>query len=246
MLSWEERFAFLGYSKNEAQVFLCLLEGGPSTCGPICQRTGLYRVMVYQVLEKLSRRGLVSYFLRNNRRVFQAENPDKILSELTERQFQASGLVSDLKLLSPRPSASDGVCLYEGIYGIKSAQENYLASMEQKKGEYLMFGASFALHERMDAFFNYFHERRSRLSIPARLLFNENGRPFGRLKKKYAPVQVRYLPQNVITPSWTSIYDDKMLIGVFKEKPVALFIQDPVLVDSYRNYFELLWKQGRP
>ncbi len=246
MVNWEERLGRLDFSPNEAKVYLALLELGPSSCGPICQKTGLYRVMAYNVLENLLAKGLISYFTKNNRRTFHVESPEKILDAIKEQEFEAGLLVADLKKIRPSEKKDEGVRLYEGLYGVRAAQENYFEIMEKGRGEYLMFGASLQLHEKLDTFFNYFHQRRSSLKIRARLLFNENNRAYGNLKKKFGPVEVRYMPENVITPSWTSVYGDTVLIGIFGDKPLALSVNNQKLAESFRNYFELMWRLGKP
>ena len=109
-----------------------------------------------------------------------------------------------------------------------------------------MVGASRELHKKLDAFFNYFHERRSKTGIPAKLLFNENNRRFGNLKKLYKPVQIRFMPEKVITPCWISTYKDMVLIGVAEDAPMAFFIKNKAVAESYRQYFYFMWEQSKP
>ena len=242
----EERLGELGFSANEAKAYLALLEIGPSPVGQLMRATGLYRVMAYDVLEKLSRKGLASYFVKNGRRQYLAESPDKILEAARAREAEAKSLAEELRGLKPKEAGEKQALLYERLAGIRSAQENYFGIMGKgAKDEYLMLGASLALHEKLDAFFNYFHERRARMGVRARLLFNEDNRKYGKMKEKYKPVEVRYMPKNVITPSWISMYGDMMLIGVSGDEPMAFFIRNRPVVESYRNYFELLWKLAK-
>ncbi len=243
----EERLEEIGFSSNEAKIYLALLESGPAPVGVVLRATGLYRVIAYDVLQKLIAKGFASYFLKNGRRQFRAENPEKIWEAARAREAEAKSLAGDLGAIRPAPPAERQALVYEKISGIKSAQENYFRIMRKgSKDEYLMFGASLQLHERLDSFFNYFHEERGKLGIKARLLFNEANRPYGELKKKYKPVEVRYMPESVITPSWISLYGEMMLIGVIDDEPFAFFIRNKKVVESYRKYFELLWKLGKP
>ena len=244
---FEKRLELVGFTPREAEVYVALLEHGPCQVGVIMRATHLYRVIIYEVLRKLVQKGFVSYFLKNGRRQFRAEDPAKIGEAAKAMEAEAKALVSDLQAVKPAPFPDKQALVYEKISGIKAAQENYLRMMEKGgKDEYLMFGASLQLHEKLDNFFNYFHESRSRLGVRARLLFNEDNRAYGDLKKRYVPVAVRYMPKNVITPSWISIYRDMMLIGVIDEEPFAFFIKNKGVVDSYRKYFEMLWKLGTP
>ena len=236
----------LGLSKNEAKVYISLLELGPSTTGPIIKKSGLYRVIVYDTLHKLMKSGLVNYSLKRNRKQFEAENPKRILELIKNKEIIAKKLVENLQKIKQEVPFEQGAFVYEGWKGIQAAQENYFKEMKKGAGgEYIMVGASRILHKKLDDFFNYFHEKRSRIGIPAKLLFNENNRRFGNLKNKYKPVQIRFMPKKIITPSWVSAYKDIVLIGVAEETPMAFFIKNKAVAESYRQYFYFMWEQSK-
>ena len=235
----------LGLSGNEAKTYLALLELGPSTTGPLIKRSGLYRVIVYDTLEKLLKQGLVNYSLQRNRKVFEAADPQHLVELLKHKELLAKTVAAELQKRRAQKPVVHGAFVYEGWKGIRAAQENYFKEMKKGAGgEYLMVGASRDLHKKLDAFFNYFHERRAQLGIPAKLLFNENNRRFGNLKKQYKPVQVRFMPKKSITPSWVSTYKDMVLIGVAEETPMAFFIKNKAVAESYRQYFYFMWEQS--
>lgn len=235
----------LGFSENEAKVYVSLLQLGRCTTGPIIRKSGLYRVMVYDTLEKLVKLGLVKYSLQKNRKNFEAEDPRHIVEMIKNKEMVARSVADQLAKMKREIPLEEGAFVYEGWNGIKTAQENYFKEMKRGDGEYLMVGASRQLHKKLDSFFNTFHERRSSVGVPAKLLFNENNRPFGRAKKRYAPVQVRFMPKNIVTPSWISTYKDMTLIGVADE-PMAFLIRNTAVADSYRQYFYFMWEKSRP
>ena len=49
-----QQLAKLGFSENEAGVYLALIELGKARAGKIIRITGLHRNLVYQALEKLA------------------------------------------------------------------------------------------------------------------------------------------------------------------------------------------------
>ena len=235
----------VGLSENEAKVYIALLELGASTTGPIIKKSGLYRVIVYDTLNKLMKLGLVNYSLKRNRKQFEAENPKQILELIKNKEITAKRLVENLQKINIEKPYEQGASVYEGWRGVQAAQENYFKEMKKGEGEYVMVGASRQLHKKLDDFFNYFHERRSKIGIPAKLLFNENNRKFGNLKKRYKPVQIRFMPKKIITPSWVSTYKDMVLIGVAEDNPMAFFIKNKAVAESYRQYFYFMWEQSQ-
>ena len=68
-----------GLTENETKVYLALIESGPNLAGQISRKTGLHRRSVYDVTEMLIKKGLIGYILKNNRRYFEASNPNRIL-----------------------------------------------------------------------------------------------------------------------------------------------------------------------
>ena len=241
-----ENLKELGLSENEAKVYVALLRLGPSTTGPIIKKTGLYRVIVYDTLEKLLKLGLVNYSLQKNRKRFEAEDPKQLIELVKNKEIVAKSVVENLQKIKPEKHFEQGAFIYEGWKGIRAAQENYFKIMKRGAGgEYIMVGASRELHKKLDAFFNYFHERRSKLGIPAKLLFNENNKRFGKLKNQYKPVQVRFMPSKIITPSWVSTYKDMVLIGVAEDTPMAFFIKNKAVAESYKQYFYFMWEQSK-
>lgn len=234
----------LGLTKNQAAVYLALTQLGPSTTGPLIKRSGLYRVILYDTLDQVLALGLATYSLHKNTKVFEAVDPCHLVEMMRHKERIASQLVSDLHKITPEKPVAQGAFVYEGWNGIRAAQEMYVKEMKKGDGEYLMVGASRQLHKKLDAFFNYFHERRAKLRVPAKLLFNENNRRFGNLKKQYKPVQVRFMPQNSVTPSWISTYKDMVLIGVAEESPMAFFIKNKAVAESYQQYFYFMWERS--
>ena len=74
-----EELKSAGLTDNESKIYLALIDLGPSLAGQISRKTGMYRRSVYDTIEMLIEKGLVSYILQNNRKIFQAANPERLL-----------------------------------------------------------------------------------------------------------------------------------------------------------------------
>ena len=57
--------------------------------------------------------------------------------------------------------------------------------------------------------------------------------------------EVRYVHERTLSPIVTNIYGDKVAIILWTDSPEAVMIENKASADSYRAYFELLWKQAR-
>jgi predicted transcriptional regulator len=73
-----------GLTNGEAKVYLALLSLGPSTTKPIVDTSGVSASKVYEILEKLLRKGLASVSIQDRVRVFSATDPERIMDYLNE------------------------------------------------------------------------------------------------------------------------------------------------------------------
>ena len=62
----------LGLTENEIKIYLDLLRSGTSTAYDIGKRTSIYRVHVYDKLEQLMDKGLVTHIYQGAKKYFQA------------------------------------------------------------------------------------------------------------------------------------------------------------------------------
>lgn len=55
----------------------------------------------------------------------------------------------------------------------------------------------------------------------------------------------RYMPKNIVTPSWVLIFGDKIATAIVTpEQKVCFLVQNKEVAKSYVQYFNLLWKNA--
>ena len=77
----------IGLTKSEIKVYIALIELGPSSKGPIVKKAKITSSKIYEVLDKLTEKGLVSSVLKNNVKHFIASSPTRIKDYMKERLF---------------------------------------------------------------------------------------------------------------------------------------------------------------
>ena len=90
----------MGLTQMEIKVYLALLELGPSLAGRISRKTGIHRRNVYDITERLIKKGMIGYIVKNNRRFFEAVNPEKFLDLM--KTFGVTDLTRTGKVALPR------------------------------------------------------------------------------------------------------------------------------------------------
>jgi len=240
-----------GLTEGEAKVYLALLELGSSTSGPIVEKSGVARSIVYQILERLSQKGLVSHVVKEKTRYFQAAQPDRILEYVGEQQRQLEESKRKLeeilpKLSSLQQSAKESeVQVFFGFRGMISVHEHTYQKLS-KGEEYFFFGIPPQQPRHFHAYWQRDHARRAKAGIRAKLLFHpKTPREVLRNRNSYAGCDARYMPIEINTPAWFMGYKNVGVIGFASEKPITIEIANKEIADSFRAYFEEFWKKSR-
>ncbi|MFA5857240.1 MAG: helix-turn-helix domain-containing protein [Candidatus Pacearchaeota archaeon] len=223
-----------GLTENESKVYLALIDIGPSLAGQISRKTGLHRRTVYDVTEMLSKKGLVGYIKENNRKLFSASNPNRILEIINEKQNTLSPLVESLLEKYSKKHEKEETNFYKGKEGLKTVFEDQLNSKE-----ILILGASPNAYDILQFYFHWYDKKRKQKNIKARIIAQDK-------KIKNIPLsEVRYLPEKYSSPVAINIYQDKTAIILWAKDPIAIVIKNKEINQGYKNYFEIMWKIAR-
>ena len=68
----------IGLADNEIKIYTTLLKTGAITAYELSTKTGIYRTHVYDKLERLMEKGLITHVYQGSKKYFQATSPEKI------------------------------------------------------------------------------------------------------------------------------------------------------------------------
>jgi sugar-specific transcriptional regulator TrmB len=224
----------LGLTNKEAEVYLSLLESGPSLAGQISRKTGIHRRNIYDITERLIQKGLIGYIIKNNRKLFEAANPQRLKEILDEKQQALDENLSHLQLLYEKTKEKQETNFYKGTEGLKTVFQDQLNCKE-----ILILGASSSAFEILPFYFKWYDKDRVKKKIKVRIIANKT------FNKKIPLSEIRYLPEKYANPLAINIYGEKVSIILWKKSPVAIVIKEKEIAESYRKYFELMWKVAR-
>jgi len=219
-----------GLTENESKVYLALIDLGPSLAGQISRKTGIHRRTVYDIIEMLIKKGLIGYICQNNRKLFQASNPNRILEIIKEKQELLSPLVKDLLEKYQKTKEKEETNFYKGKEGLKTIFEDQLENKE-----ILILNASPDAYEILQFYFKWYDKKRKQKKIKTRIIATDK-------KIKKIPLsEIKYLPQKYTSPVAVNIYGDKTAIILWAKEPIAIVIKNLEISKGYRQYFELMW-----
>jgi len=230
-------------TKNEAKVYLSLLKAGSAMAGEITEKTGVHRRNVYDSIERLVKKGLVSHVNIDNKKVFSPANPERFLELMEEERRNLEKKKEDFRKILPslklfrEGKKKQDVRFFRGIGGLKTVYEDILRT----KKECIGYGSGAKIEEILKSYFRNYIKRRVKEKIKTRLIYEESER--GKDYTKNPRSQVKFLPDKYSSHSSLRIYSDKTaIILMSKEDPLAIIIKNSEIADGYRKYFEILWK----
>ncbi|MBS3078901.1 hypothetical protein J4218_02155 [Candidatus Pacearchaeota archaeon] len=225
-----------GLTENESKIYLALIDLGPSLAGQIARKTGLHRRTVYDTTEMLIQKGLIGYIKENNRKLFQAANPDRLLKIIQEKQSILAPFVQTLEQKYSSTKEKEETNFYKGKEGLKTIFEDQLSSKE-----ILILGASPLAYETLQFYFKWYDKTRKQKHIKARIIAQSR-----EIKKSKIPLsEIRYLPEKYSNPVAVNIYNDKTAIILWAKEPIAILIKNKEIASAYKNYFELMWNTAK-
>ncbi len=229
-----------GLSNTEAKVYLALIELGRSQAGAITKTSNVNRTNVYDALERLIEKGLVSYVAENNIRFFEAASPERLKEIIDEKQAKLGNIIKDLKKRYAAGKKDEDATVFRDKKGIKSIFEDVL----KEKQELLVYGAESKFKGMFPFYQKHWNDERARLGIRVKMIYNEKVRA-EKKKEHLKLIKMKFLPKNYDFPSMVMIYADKVVTVVWTEVPFAFLIKSKEAVKSNINFFKLLWKTAK-
>ena len=234
----------VGLTDNEIKVYMVLLKTDSALASEIAIKTNINRTNTYDVLESLVEKGIVSYVIKANRKYFMATDPNRLLaylkereSKLREQEKEIEKLIPSLLSMKAKTKEKIKVEIYRGKEGLKTIFEDIL----KEKKEYWALGYTGFASNVLPYYFYHWHKRRVKTGIKRRLIAGPERR--GTKPIKLPLTKVKYLPKHYHSPTSTMIYGDKIWIFLpIGTEHVSVLIENKEINESYRSYFEVLWK----
>lgn len=229
----------LGISNAATAVYLAILNLREATISKLARTTRLPRSSVKRHANLLFEKGLVNFFVQGKHKIIVAEPPDKISHMLDSRVNDLKKTILTLQQNSQPAKYHPRVFVYESIPEIKRIYEDILA--EQRPIDAITSVDD--TYKVLGAFFDSFIQARLFKKIPMRLLapISPQAIKFKESDDKFLR-KTRLLEPNVPSHIASYIYGNKVAIISLRDPNAnGIIIDDPLIADAQKEYFELLW-----
>jgi sugar-specific transcriptional regulator TrmB len=242
-----EILAKAGLTKQEANVYLTLLRSGPATAGKITSSSGIHRRSVYDCIDRLIEKGLVSYYTVQKKKVFEAAHPQRLLQVIKEKEQRLQEgykgineimpeLVTNYKISAFKHEAS----VFRGKEGLKTILEDVLATGKEN----LVLGAEDSAPKILPHYITIFHKTRIAKKMIEKMLFISSCKKRADKLAKLPYTKVKMLPKPYNPSVTINIYDNKTAILTWLEnEPIGILIENEHIARGMKQYFDMMWKE---
>jgi len=237
----------IGLTKSEINVYLALLELGSSATGRIVDRSKASSSKIYEILDRLIQKGLVSFIIKSGVKFFEAAPPERIMDYMNEKEKALNRQKQELREILPElelkrklSKYKSEATIYKGMKGLETAYYGALKLLKPNEETLVIAGPS--RPETINRFIVKFNRERARRKVKLRAIWNESARGEARTLPENNPLsEVKYISQT--TSASIEIFKNRVLIFPKTEDPLVISIDSQEVADSFRVQFEMWWNQ---
>lgn len=231
----------LGFKPQEARVYLACLELGQATVGRIGEQASVQRTFVYDILNELEERGIVSVVEIRNVKNYSAISADRLKEMQMEKFKKFQAIIPDLKAFEKTAGDRPRVRFFEGKEGIKQALED---TLDQPNGSRILaYATGEGVYEDMPEYMSSYFTRRVKKQISI-----QNIAPDNEVNREHVKHDKEVLRQTILLPedkfpftNEIDIYGNKVAIMSLQGEILAVIIESESIAKTQRSIFELAW-----
>jgi sugar-specific transcriptional regulator TrmB len=241
----EEELRLLGLIDVEIKIFLTLIKIGESLASDIAKKANVPRGSIYDVLERLEQKGMVSHVVKDYKKYFSAANPKTILEDLEYKKQRIKNILPQLEQY--KKDSDVGVSkseIYTGKEGMKT-----ILNMVLEEKEIFVLGASRKTTEVLPYFMNHWFKERAIRKIKVKIIYNDTSAIRKSIEEHRENLyitkewEMKFLHVDYLSDIMTVVFGEKVMLATWKkEEPSAILIQNKDIAETYKEYILNLWK----
>lgn len=238
----EQLLQKIGFSKNEAIVYLAAIESGLSSAQNIARKAELQRTTTYSVLNYLVDRGVVGKSHIRGKTRYKAEPPDKLLAIVSNLEVEIKKQLPELEAVYNANEKKPKIIFYEGKQAIQNVYDDTLREKPQE-----------ILEWNTDAYFDYptvdptYIAKRMNLNIHAKRIAGSGSR----WQTKHKTYDESELSETIIAPKeqfWPgveiNIYNNKVAFLNYADE-MSIIIESKAVAEAMKQVYYLSWQGAK-
>lgn len=239
----------LGLSNNEIKIYLTTLSLGQALISTISKKCGINRTSLYVIVEKLSKKGYLTYFIKNNVRYYSAVDPEVLFDKCKQNAHEAQNLMQKMEKMLPilnnLSSLTDKVKVrnYEGFEGVKTMLNDVI--QDGKEVDALVQVESFPIDVVKYLKEEYFPKRAPQITDNCKtiILAKKKHKQYLNDILNFHPGQIKeVLPEKINIKVNIQVYNNKTAIYSINTNELnGVIIENEKLYETFKDIFNYLW-----
>lgn len=232
-----EQFGLIG---KKADVYLAVLELGSGTVIEIAKKAEIKRTTGYDILLDLEKSGLIYQTTKGAKRLFVAEDPEKLRKKLEEKERILDEMLPQLRSLYNVRGIKPKIKFYEGKEGLRQVYADTL----NYNGEILAFASEDVVKVLgMDWANDYLAKRvkkeiRIKIILPKTEMIEKDFNPLDQKQLRTSKlVNAKKYPFSIEI----NIYGHQKIALMSSREEMGIIIEGAEIYNTLKLIFELLW-----
>jgi sugar-specific transcriptional regulator TrmB len=245
----EDDLKKIGLTDNEAKVYASLLRIGETAVGGLIEELKMHRQLIYNALDGLERRGLVSRLTKNGVYHFKVADPRIMIENARKQELVAERLSKNIALALKKSKHEQEINVFSGQSRMKRYIINQYRQCREHSTVYIINGYRQKFEDIVGRGYlqGEYEKIRAKkkihsLHLASALFKNEFEKATGAGANLR---QVRFLPYELTHMVTTVIWEKSINIESYLDDPFIVEIKNQKFRNSYLEHFKLLWKIAR-
>ena len=232
----------LGYSPNEVKVYFASLSLGEATITDIAQNAKIPRTNAQFIILRLYNSGLINFYIKRRRKYWIAENPEKLLTALKEKELFLKEALPEIQALRYDTGVKPTIKFFSGEENIRLIFQDIIETKHNILSLTSMEDALKLLGEDFQDFIIQRYKRHLRVKF----LTNRGPETIALKKRNTEELrEIRFLPEGFIVKNANFVYGEKVAImSLNKKTPVGIIIEDKDIAHTQTMLFDTIWAQS--
>ena len=231
-----------GLTDKEIEVYLALLPLGSINLQEIAKRINLPRTTIYNTLNYLFSKGLVSKIIKGHVTFFEATEPKKLINDMEEKKKLITSALPELEGLKKQIKESSSVEIYEGFKGISTI----LAEVFREKQQIYYFGSYSKSVEILKHLPEHAANIRLINKIPAKIIIEKFDEPRFHEKDYKKITELRFLESLKDFPCMIFIFGERVALYTVEGDLVGIIIKNKEVSRAFKIVFDMYWSIAKP
>jgi len=243
----------IGLTEGEIKLYNALLELGESTRTELAKKSGISPSKIYDVANRLLEKGIISSVKKNGVIHFSAASPERIKEFLKNKENEIEKEKSLIDQMLPmllakyqKTEEDIDIEVFYGWEGMKTVFNDIVKTLNKGELNYVVGASKGYDNKQADIFFSQYYLKKRKKGFGTKIIFNENVRENKKRTRifKESLNKIRFLHQDTFTE--INLYKNTVLIIILLKKPIILRINNNEAADSFKKFFDSMWKISKP